>query len=88
MASPRYSWVDRTVLWSARTLLLAALSVLLTLTLAPAKVGSVWLNALTNDEVWSAIVSDIDIGATIAAPHLRALTSDSARPPPRSPILP
>ena len=47
---------------------MAALSVLLTLTLAPAKVGSVWLNALTNDEVWSAIVSDIDIGATIAAP--------------------
>ena len=68
MPSSQHSWVDRAVLWSTRTLLLTALSVLLTLTLTPAKIGGVWLDALTNEKVWSAIVADINVGATIAAP--------------------
>jgi len=66
--SPRRSWIDRATLWSARTLLLTALATLLTLTLVPAKITGVWLEAITHEKVWSAIVTDLNVGATIAAP--------------------
>ena len=63
------------MLWLPRTLLLAALATTLTVLLAPVTIGGVWLDALTQRTLWSAVVEDLDVGATLAAPA-RAVTAN------------